>query len=86
MRDDVLVGEITVEEADMPWLHGRFAAGPAFLPLAPLFERELALIETIAEDYEEWERVYDQIARAVRLVAPHGPVPEFLLHIQGDQA
>jgi hypothetical protein len=37
--------------------------------------------------YEAGEAVYEQITGTVELVAAHhGPVAEFLLHIQGDQA
>ncbi|MCO5987431.1 hypothetical protein NE235_15110, partial [Actinoallomurus spadix] len=45
MRQDEQVGETTIEEAaDWPWLNGRFAAGPAFPDLEPLFVQELALM------------------------------------------
>jgi hypothetical protein len=78
------VGEILIDEADFPWLSGRFTAGPAFEPLRELFARELALVE--GEEYEEWERAYDEIGRRVSLTSPDGPVPEFLLHIDGGTA
>jgi len=86
MRQDELVGEITVESADWPWLNGRFVAGPAFADLEPLFSQELALLDHLDDDYEAWEAIYEQIASAVQLIAPHGPVAEFLLHVQDDQA
>lgn len=86
MREDELVGDITIERADQPWLHGRFSTGPAFLDVEPLFRQELALIERLEEDYEQWETLYGEITRQVRLIAPVGPVAEFLLHIEGDQA
>ncbi|MEU3841394.1 hypothetical protein AB0E88_15350 [Streptomyces sp. NPDC028635] len=78
------IGEVVVEEADFPWLRGRFTAGPAFGSVRGLFERELALADD--EDRDAWERVWDDIARAVTLHAPHGPVAEFLLHIEDDRA
>lgn len=80
---DVPVGEILIDEADFPWLSGRFTAAPAFDALRELFARELALTEDLGE---EWERVYDEIRRRVSLTSPDGPVPEFLLHIEGDRA
>ncbi|MFI0355231.1 hypothetical protein [Actinomadura sp. 9N407] len=86
MCQDELVGEITIETADWPWLNGRFAAGPGFPRLEPLFSQELTLLDQIDCDYEAWEAVYEQIAGSVQLLAPHGPVAEFLLHIQDDQA
>ncbi|MFJ6982810.1 MULTISPECIES: hypothetical protein [unclassified Streptomyces] len=35
---------------------------------------------------EAWEAVYARIGEAVELVAPDGPVAEFLLHIEDDRA
>ncbi|MEV1005660.1 hypothetical protein [Nonomuraea sp. NPDC050202] len=86
VRRGELVGTITIEDADQPWLNGRFVAGPAFGEFEPLFSQELALLDHIDEDYEAWEAVHGQITSAVQLVAPHGPVPEFLLHVQDDRA
>ncbi|MCX5329335.1 hypothetical protein [Streptomyces sp. NBC_00140] len=80
---DVPVGEILIDEADFPWLSGRFTAAPAFDTLRELFARELALTE---DPGEEWERVHDEVRRRVSLTSPEGPVPEFLLHIEGDRA
>lgn len=78
------IGEILIDDTDFPWLSGRFRATPAFVPLRELFARELALVE--GEQIEEWERVYDEVRRRVSLTSPDGPVPEFLLHIEGDAA
>ncbi|MFF0010999.1 hypothetical protein [Streptomyces sp. NPDC005374] len=84
---DEPVGEILIDDADFPWLSGRFRAGPAFGAVEQLFARELALLEAdVEERQEEWGAVYEEIERRVSLVAPDGPVPEFLLHIQGDRA
>ncbi|WP_345593000.1 hypothetical protein [Streptomyces marokkonensis] len=81
------VGEILIDEADFPWLSGRFRAGPAFDAVQDLFARELALVERDDEGHwEEWETVYAEIERRVRLVSPDGPVAEFLLHIEGERA
>ncbi|MEU4094272.1 hypothetical protein [Streptomyces sp. NPDC026673] len=93
LSDGEPVGDITIEEADFPWLSGRFTPGPAFPRVRPLFERELALMEIAmtapAEDdgpWSAWEAAYDEVRRAVSLSSPSGPVPEFLLHIEDDQA
>ncbi|MFI5753808.1 hypothetical protein [Streptomyces sp. NPDC051569] len=80
------VGDIVIEEADAPWHRGRFIPGPGFASVKPLFERELTLLGRIDEEPEAWEAAYDQVARAVSLVAPRGPVADFLLHIDGDRA
>ena len=81
------VGEILIDDVDFPWLSGRFTAGPAFEAVRELFARELALTELDDDErWQEWEAAYDEIARRVSLLAPDGPVPEFLLHIEGDRA
>jgi hypothetical protein len=85
--DDGTVGEILIDDADFPWLSGRFTAGPAFGAVQELFARELALAERDDEEHwEQWETAYDEIRRRVSLSSPDGPVPEFLLHIAGDRA
>ncbi|MEU0409516.1 hypothetical protein ABZ307_17095 [Streptomyces griseorubiginosus] len=81
------VGEILIDDIDFPWLSGRFTAGPAFETVRELFARELALMDLDDEErWEEWEQIYDEITRRVSLLAPDGPVPEYLLHIEGDRA
>ncbi|WP_206641921.1 hypothetical protein [Nonomuraea polychroma] len=47
-----LRGEITADDADMPWLHGSFVAGPAFSKVKSLFDRELELLEDLEADPE----------------------------------
>src|SRR5688572_23008777 len=89
-RDDV-VGEITISDADFPWLAGTFVALPGFAEVAPLFAEELELTRRIEDDdskatVEEWEAVHRRIATMLTLVAPSGPVAEFLLHIDGSDA
>jgi len=79
------VGEILIDDADFPWLSGRFTAGEAYGAVRELFARELALAER-DDDWEEWETAYQEITRRVSLSSPDGPVPEFLLHIEGDRA
>ncbi|MEV7386874.1 MULTISPECIES: hypothetical protein [unclassified Streptomyces] len=78
------IGEIVIEEADFPCLSGSFTPGPGFADVQDLFARELVLAED--EDWEAWGEVHDEIRRQVSLISPDGPVPEFLLHIEGDRA
>ncbi|MET7733474.1 hypothetical protein ABZT02_19180 [Streptomyces sp. NPDC005402] len=81
------VGDILIDEADFPWLSGRFTAGPGFAGVRELFARELALMDEFDEErQQEWEKAYDEVRRRVSLLAPTGPVAEFLLHIEGDRA
>lgn len=85
MREDVLLGTITVEETDFPWLYGRFTAEPAFAEVKPWFD---AVRETMAaEVYDErFDAAYAPIARTLTLVSPSGPLDDFLLHIEGTTA
>ncbi|MET8982435.1 hypothetical protein ABZX85_43340 [Streptomyces sp. NPDC004539] len=78
------VGEIAIDDSDFPWLSGRFTPGPGYAAVEPLFVRELAQLND--ERTEEWEALYDEITRRVSLSSPDGPVPEFLLHIEGERA
>lgn len=84
-RGEESVGEILIEDADFPWLSGKFTAGAAFEDVRELFARELALTQGDA-DWQRWEEAYDEISRQVTLTSPDGPVPEFLLHIEGERA
>ncbi|MCX2182697.1 hypothetical protein KV205_19520 [Streptomyces sp. SKN60] len=84
MRQEELLGEIVIDEADFPWLNGHFVPTPTFEAVKPWFEESLALIA--AEQYERFDDSYDRIAKALSLVAPSGPVPEFLLHIDDGRA
>ncbi|MFJ4199725.1 hypothetical protein ACIP2Y_08835 [Streptomyces sviceus] len=40
---DEPVGDILIDDADFPWLSGRFTPGPGFAGVRELFARELAL-------------------------------------------
>src|SRR5688572_30468985 len=82
-RGDEVLGEITITDAGFPWLSGSFVARAGFADVAPLFAEELALSEASADDdsvanIEAWEKAYDRIAKTMTLVAPSGPVAEFL--------
>jgi hypothetical protein len=84
--DDAVLGELTVYERDFPWLNAKLAAAPAFAPLRPLFDEEARLAGS-DEHVDAWEAAYDRVRAATRLARPDGSrVPEFLLHISGDEA
>ncbi|MFD9596170.1 hypothetical protein ACFWA9_25960 [Kitasatospora sp. NPDC059973] len=84
MRQEELPGEIVIDESEFPWLHGRFAPAPTFGAVKPWFDESLALVE--AEEFERFDDSYDRIAAALTLLAPSGPVAEFLLHISDGRA
>jgi hypothetical protein len=82
-----LVGVIDVREADFPWVSGTWTPTPDFDQVAPLFRHELAVMNTLNDEVDEWEAAYAQVREAVNLHYPDGSVvPEFLLHIDGDEA
>lgn len=58
------VGEILIDEADFPWLSGRFTPGPGYDAVSDLFARELALLERYSEgDVEAWETAHEETRR-----------------------
>lgn len=83
-RQEVLLGEIVIDEADFPWLNGRFVPTAAFGEVKPWFDESRAMME--GEEYERFDDSYDRIAGTLSLVAPSGPVAEFLLHISDARA
>lgn len=83
---DALLGELKVYDYDFPWLNARLAATRAFAPLRPLFDEE-ARLSGSGDFGGDWEAAYARVRAATYLVDPGGArVPEFLLHIDGDEA
>lgn len=90
-RGEEVLGEITITDANFPWLSGGFAARAGFALVASLFAEELSLSEMIVDDDSEanidaWETAYGRIASTMTLVAPAGPVAEFLMHVDAGEA
>jgi hypothetical protein len=83
-RGEQLLGEIHLQGGDFPWVHGTFQPRQAFAEVKPWFDEELALVESHRN--AECDAVYHRITGSLSLVAPDGPVAEFLLHIRGDEA
>ncbi|MCB5163974.1 hypothetical protein LG634_03880 [Streptomyces bambusae] len=87
-HQDELLGDITIDDSDFPWLHGRFTPTPAFAPFKPWFDESLSLLR--AKEYERFEAAYDRIEQTLTLLSPsptgRTPVAEFLLHIRDDRA
>jgi hypothetical protein len=79
------LADLAVTDGDFPWLNAELRATPAFEAVRPLFVEELR--QTTAEDIPASEAAYDRIRAAVHLIDPDGVrVPEFLLHIDGNDA
>ena len=80
------LADLVVTGGDFPWLHARVEPGEGLAEVLPLFAAELLLLDR-DDDIESWERAYDAIRAAVTLRYPRGhQVPEFLLHLDGDEA
>jgi hypothetical protein len=87
-RDDGrLLADLVVTGGDFPWLNARVDPREAFEEVRPLFADEVRLLDGVDENVESWERAYEAVRSAVTLRYPDGrEVPEFLLHIDGNQA
>ncbi|MGX4731998.1 hypothetical protein [Kitasatospora griseola] len=79
-----LVGEIRIDDADFPWLHGEFTPGPGWPGFAPRFAECRELAE--AEEWDAWGRIHLTLEQELTLHAPEGPMAEFLLHIEPPRA
>ncbi|WP_329105225.1 hypothetical protein OG792_31995 [Micromonospora sp. NBC_01699] len=85
---DELLGDLVVDGGDFPWLAARFEPLPAYRPFRPLFDEDVRLLDGAVEDVEA-QVASDRAMRAaaIALADPDGfRVPEFLLHIRGEQA
>ncbi|MGA3489544.1 hypothetical protein ACK8GG_16215 [Micromonosporaceae bacterium DT55] len=87
-RGEEIVAQIRVHSVDQPWSTGQFEAGLGFADLAPLFQREVELVDSDGDlDGEAWEAIQDRICRMVSLVKPDGQqVADFVLHVRGGEA
>jgi hypothetical protein len=87
LRGEELIAELVVTGGDFPWLNARVRPAHGFEKVRPLFEEELRSLEHIDHDLGAWETAYESIRNTVNLLYPEGhPVPEFLLHIRGEDA
>lgn len=81
------LASFVVTGGDFPWLHARVEAAAGLADVRSLFAAELRLLDRVDDDVEAWERAYDAVREAVVLRCPDGrDVPEFLLHVDGDEA
>jgi hypothetical protein len=87
-RDDGrIIADLAVTSADFPWLNARVDPRDGLEEVLPLFAEELFRLDRIDDDTESWEQAYNAIRTVVTLRYPEGQeVPEFLLHIDGDEA
>src|SRR5262245_28343067 len=86
-RGEEILADLVVTGGDLPWLNAQVHPAPGFEDVRPLFDDELRRLDHLDDDPGPWEAAYLRIRQTVHLLAPDGrPVPEFLLHIDGDQA
>jgi len=86
-RGDELLADLVVTGGDFPWLVARVEPKPGFETVRHLFADELRWTDGADEDEGAWAAAYDRIRATVSLSYPDGgAVPEFLLHIDGDEA
>ena len=86
-RGDELLADLVVTDGDFPWLYARVRPHDGFEDVRPLFAEELRLLDDIENDSAAWETAYDAIRAIIILRYPAGgEVPEFLLHVDGDEA
>jgi hypothetical protein len=86
------VAELVVVEADWPWMSAKVETAPGFAEVRELFEADLRAAERVEDDDSDEalaaaDTAQQRIRDAVRLTYPDGAdVPEFMLHVDGDQA
>ena len=82
-----VLANLVVNGGDLPWLNARVAPDEGLEDVLPLFAEELRLLDCIEENAKAWDQAYSAILATVTLRYPDGrDVPEFLLHIDGDEA
>lgn len=86
-REGEVIAELVVTGGDFPWLNALLRPSPGFGEVRPLFQEELLALEHVDDDPGACDAAYEAIRQAVTLHYPDGrPVPEFLLHIDGQDA
>ena len=82
-----VVADLVVTGTDQPWLEARCEPREGFDAVRQLFADDVAVLEAEEPDVAALEAAQDRIQAATTLTYPDGrPVPEFLLHIDGDTA
>ena len=86
-RQDQRLADLVVTGGDFPWLNARVEPRDGFDDVRPLFAEDLRALRASDDDLDAGETAYQAIRSTVTLRYPDGTeVPEFLLHIEGDEA
>ncbi len=86
-RDGTLLGRLTQDGLDPPWVLCRFEPTEHFAPVAHLFAEEIGLLEE--DEMDNWAAVEEDVAALGLELRPSGggtPIREFLLHVDGSRA
>jgi len=86
-RGGQVIAELVVTGGDFPWLNATVRSSPVFEEVRPLFEEELRALDHIEDDLGARDAAYENIRGAMTLHYPDWrPVPEFLPHVDGQDA
>ena len=86
-RDKELLGTLTCQSSDQPWIVCQFQAELAFRQYSDLFEEELDILNR--DEMHLWEQAYQKIidlGLTLEAVDAVESITDFLLHIDGEEA
>ena len=87
LHNGEVVAELRPTGGDFPWVRAQVVRRAGFSAVAELFETEVRLLDGPEVDEAAWTSASEAIRSETSLVDPSGTeVPEFLLHIDGDDA
>jgi hypothetical protein len=85
--DGSRLADLVIYDWDFPWVNAKVEHVDGLDEFRPLFDAEVALLERVDDHVDAWEAAAGAVRAAVSLRYPEGnAVPEFLMHIQGDEA
>ena len=84
---DEHVADLVVSGFDFPWLEADVVAQPGLERFRSLFGDEVRHLDEAGDAEGRWVQAQETIRRSLRMTFPDGrEVPEWLLHIDGDEA
>src|SRR5215468_3300757 len=83
-----VLGSLTFNEQDQPWVVCSFQAEPAFAKYESYFKEELRLLDL--DDITSWEQAYSAINGLGLVLEPvnqeEGKITDFILHVREGEA
>jgi hypothetical protein len=84
---DEHVADLVVSGFDFPWLEADVVSQPGLDRFRSLFDDEVRYLDEAGDEEGRWAQTQSAIRRSLRMTFPDGrDVPEWLLHIDGDEA